>query len=1030
MTDSQSAIGDFNAQAIGQNAVAKVEVNKYGLTADEVYDTIEAHRRRAETALDPYATVPPLPPCFISRPELTEATIEEFLSRKHCHPVAIEGMGGIGKTVAAIEICHDERIRGVFSDGILWASVGKQSEVTTDARFKTFAENLNLEFKTYSSASYRSMLKDRSVLVVLDDVWMREDIEPFLLDAGRSRLLYTTRKRDLSSSMNARKFDVASLDNMQARRFLAHYSGRELSTLPEPQADQILSECKGLALAIAMIGAALRARGPDKSNSAWDRVLHGLSQARLNAAGSRFSSIVASIAASVDELLPEDRNRYFALAVLLEDMPATSALLQQIWGGDLYDVEDAMDRLVEFSLASRDAMGGILLHDLQLDFVRDQHPQPESLKLVHAALVRSLHLLRHYPEQLAAQLTGRLLSLRQQAGITQLLETLAVNRPRPCLWPLWPALEPPGSPTVRIFDGDQWVNALALSADGRRAVSASSDGNLRVWDLVGNSPPRVLEGHVDSLISVALSADGKRAISGSEDGSLRVWYPESDAPPLVLRGHTGNVDAVSISADGKRAISGSHDKTLRVWDLDGTTPPQILEEQAGRLTAVALSANGKRAVSSAWDRTLRIWDLEGNDPPRVLEGHTGKVVAVAISGDGKYAVSGSWDRTVRVWNLEGSSPPQILEGHTEKIVKVAISADGHIAASASADWTLRVWDLKNNMPPRILDDHSLPVEAVAFSADGTRALSASAATLRLWNFEKIFAARKTQGHTKSVMSVAITLDCKNVVSSSSDDTLLVWDLESNATPRVIQNRTAAPGSIRILSADGKHGITASAHRTLFTWDLEGTSKTLVLEGDIRSLALSADSKRVISGFEDGSIGIWELDADTPPRILQGHKGPVCAVCLSADGIRAVSGSEDQTVRVWDLEGNTPPIVLQGHTSTIDKVAMSVDGHRVVSGSRDSLHGYDRSLRVWDIEGKAPPIVLEDRSHWSEAIAFSDDGKRAVSATGHTLLVWDISSGESITAFFSDVVLSCCAWRGNYIAAGDTHGQVYLFHWFD
>jgi WD40 repeat protein len=94
---------------------------------------------------------------------------------------------------------------------------------------------------------------------------------------------------------------------------------------------------------------------------------------------------------------------------------------------------------------------------------------------------------------------------------------------------------------------------------------------------------------------VALTADGKRAVSGSQDHTLQVWDPEGNQPPRVLEGHTDGVWAVALTADGKRAISGSSDHTLRVWDLEGNQPPHVLEGHTDAVMGVALTADGKRA---------------------------------------------------------------------------------------------------------------------------------------------------------------------------------------------------------------------------------------------------------------------------------------------------------------------------------------------------------------------------------------------------------------------------------------------------
>jgi len=68
---------------------------------------------------------------------------------------------------------------------------------------------------------------------------------------------------------------------------------------------------------------------------------------------------------------------------------------------------------------------------------------------------------------------------------------------------------------------------VAVSPDGRRAVSASHDKTLKVWDLETGRELRTLEGHSSSVMGVAVSPDGRHAVSASADNTLRLWDLET-----------------------------------------------------------------------------------------------------------------------------------------------------------------------------------------------------------------------------------------------------------------------------------------------------------------------------------------------------------------------------------------------------------------------------------------------------------------------------------------------------------------------
>jgi len=251
-----------------------------------------------------------------------------------------------------------------------------------------------------------------------------------------------------------------------------------------------------------------------------------------------------------------------------------------------------------------------------------------------------------------------------------------------------------GQPS-RVFKGHtDSVFAVAVTADGGRAVSGSRDKTVRVWDLEAGTPLATLEGHTDFVYGVAVTADGRRAVSGSYDKTVRVWDLEAGRCLATLEGHTASVHGVAVTADGRRAVSGSYDKTVRVWDLEAGTSLATLEGHTGAVSGVAVTADGRRAVSGSLDNTVRVWDLKAGTPLATLEGHTSAVWGVAVTADGRRAVSGSGDNTVRVWDLEAGRCLATLEGHTDVVWGVAVTADGRRAVSGSGDKTVRMWDLE------------------------------------------------------------------------------------------------------------------------------------------------------------------------------------------------------------------------------------------------------------------------------------------------------------------------------------------------
>ena len=282
-----------------------------------------------------------------------------------------------------------------------------------------------------------------------------------------------------------------------------------------------------------------------------------------------------------------------------------------------------------------------------------------------------------------------------------------------------------------------WVNAVALSPDGRWLASGSPDKTVRVWDAGSGALVRTLTGHSDGVTSVVFSPDGRLMASGSRDKTVRVWETASGALIRTLTGHRNWVHTVAFSPDGRWLASGSADLSARVWDAGSGTPVRTLSGHGGEVSSVAFSPDGRWLASGSSDKTVRVWDAGNGALARTLMGHGNWVTAVAFSPDGRWLASGSWDQTVRVWDAGSGALVRALTGHSKSVTSVAFSPDGRWLASGSDDQTVRVWDAGSGALVRALTGHDNWVHAVAFSPDGRWLASGSAdKTVRVWETER------------------------------------------------------------------------------------------------------------------------------------------------------------------------------------------------------------------------------------------------------------------------------------------------------
>jgi len=644
-------------------------------------------------------------------------------------------------------------------------------------------------------------------------------------------------------------------------------------------------------------------------------------------------------------------------------------------------------------------------------------------ELIQGALRLSSHVLGKDSSQFPSQMTGRLLPWGRLAAIERLIASLNGAADGPWLRPLWPALDPPGTALLRTLAGHSAsVYDVAVTPDGRRAVSASTDKTLKVWDLESGTELLTLAGHLGPVTGVAVSPDGRHAVSASYDRTLRIWELESGSELRTLVGHASGVIDVAVTPDGRQAVSASDDGTLKVWDLESGDELRTLAGHSDRVYSVALAADNRRAVSASWDNTLKVWELESGGELRTLVGHASGVIDVAVTPDSRQAVSASDDGTLKVWDLESGDELRTLAGHSDRVMCVAVTPDGRHAVSASMDNTLKVWDLESGVELRTLTGHSSGVIGVVVTPDGRHVVSASFdTTLKVWDLESGPELLTFTSHSCGVIGVAVTPDGRCAVCAS-DNELGVWDLDTGTELRKLVGNFERAYGVAV-TPDGRCAVCASDNE-LGVWDLDtGTElRRLVGHSDrVYGVAVTLDGRRAVSASGDRTLKVWDLQSGDELRTLAGHSEGASGVAVTPDGQRAVSASYDRTLKVWNLESGAELRTLVDHSGPVSGVAVTRNGECAVSAS------WDRTLKVWDLGTGEVLHTLIGHSNGVFGVAVTQDAKCAVSASDDgTLKVWNLEIGNAIATFVCDAVPSCCAWANNdRFVAGDDGGRIYL-----
>mmetsp|Transcript_13870 Transcript_13870/g.21137 ORF Transcript_13870/g.21137 Transcript_13870/m.21137 type:complete len:453 (+) Transcript_13870:40-1398(+) len=288
--------------------------------------------------------------------------------------------------------------------------------------------------------------------------------------------------------------------------------------------------------------------------------------------------------------------------------------------------------------------------------------------------------------------------------------------------------DPSTGTMVKELEGPSDVEFVSFHPKGGSVLLAGSadDGTIWMYHIPTSKCMQVFVGHESGATAGAFTADGKWALSCSSDGTLRVWAPRTGVCKHIFRFSDNGAGltclAVNNENESQLVLVGAEDGTAHVCHIEGKKVISSLqhteqsletrsEEEMDLPTSVEAVGFAPAALNSKWcatggvDGILKIWDLNNNGCRHICKhesdaGQMAGVTRLRWHPCRPIVFTSASDGMIRIWDARSGKLIKALTGHTDMINDLDINTFGETAIiiSGSDDKSIRVFDCDIGAP--------------------------------------------------------------------------------------------------------------------------------------------------------------------------------------------------------------------------------------------------------------------------------------------------------------------------------------------
>lgn len=314
----------------------------------------------------------------------------------------------------------------------------------------------------------------------------------------------------------------------------------------------------------------------------------------------------------------------------------------------------------------------------------------------------------------------------------------------------------------------------------------------------------------------------------------------------------------------------------------------------------------------------------------------GGVTSLAMNAAGDHFFIGTTNCNMYLMHLGTFAFELRTTCHSTKISDIAYPQGLSKLFATSSRSDIRVWHADTRNELLRISVPGLECNCVVFSPDGKAIISG-------WDDGKIRAFRPQSGklifaindaHREGVTAIAVTKDCRRVMSGGQGGHVRVWSIGKDTQKMVasMKEHKARVNSLS-LNADDTECVSGAADGSCIVWSLERFVRNTAMFAatQFKAIQYHPDQSQLLSCGSDRKITYWDAVEGSPIRIIEGSESDtVNCLAISGDGTAFASGGGDKLVRVWNYDEGLQYFTGTGHSGAITQCRISPDQTTLVT----------------------------------------------------------------------------------------------------